>query len=77
MASAHSCNTRGGCIVGVRKFDSFVPSNTIALAFCGPKTSRRGRVQLQPFAIGAMVNGDAAANALKTLRMMQKPPFAV
>jgi hypothetical protein len=51
----------------VRRFDSFVPSNKVALAFCGPKTSGRGRVQLQPFANGAMVNGDAAANALKTL----------
>jgi hypothetical protein len=51
----------------VRRFDSFVPSNTMALAFCGPKTSGRGRVQLQPFANGAIVNGDAAANTLKTL----------
>jgi len=51
----------------VRKFDSFVPSNTIALAFCGPKMSRRGCAQLQPFVIGAMVKADAAANALKTL----------
>jgi hypothetical protein len=67
MGSAHSCNTRDGCIVEVRKFDSLVPSNTMALAFCGRKTSRRGRVQLQPFVIGAMVNGDAAANTLKTL----------
>jgi len=51
----------------VRRFDSFVPSNTMALAFCGPKASYRGCAHLQPFAIGAMVNGDAAANALKTL----------
>jgi hypothetical protein len=51
----------------VRSSISFVLSNTIALAFCGPKTSRGGCVHQQPFVIGAMVNADAAANALKTL----------